>query len=71
MSDKGSRKVAGLAGVFAAAIYQSFIQFSEWTLGELLSLQVAEAAGDCKTFLTRTVDSIDPTKIAKLCEDVD
>lgn len=30
--DKGTKKIAGLGGVFSAAISQSFMQFADWIL---------------------------------------
>lgn len=43
--DKGTKQIAGLGGVFSQAMYQSFIQFGDWIIGELLSIIVAEKVG--------------------------
>jgi hypothetical protein len=39
--DGGTKKIAGLGGVFSQALYESFTQFSDWILQELLSVKVA------------------------------
>ena len=49
--DKGTKKIAGLCGVFSQALYQSFTQFADWVLDELLAIKVAELVPDCALFL--------------------
>ena len=49
--DKGTKKIAGLGGVFSQALYQSFTQFADWILDELLAIKVAELIPDCALFL--------------------
>jgi hypothetical protein len=45
--DGGTKKIAGLGGVFSQALYQSFTQFADWILDELLCIKVAELVPNC------------------------
>jgi hypothetical protein len=54
--EKGTKKIAGLGGVFSAAISQSFMQFADWIMDELLALKVAEAIPNCVKFIEGNVE---------------
>jgi hypothetical protein len=68
--DKGTKKIAGLGGVFSQALYESFTQFSDWIHGELLSILVAEKIPNCTQFLSIIIDDIAEGRAKQLCNNV-
>ena len=70
-SSKGTKKIAGLGGVFSQAAYQSFTQFADWIMPELLAIVVAEKVPDCLAFVEEVIDGIGEERAQLLCEGVD
>lgn len=62
--------MAGLAGIFAQALYQSFIQFGEWAMPELITILVAEKIGDCSEFVKSAVQGMSEAKVNRICQGV-
>jgi len=67
--DQGTKKIAGLGGVFSQALYQSFSQFADWILDELLAIKMAELLPDCAQFLQQAVE-LSAEKAEALCAGV-
>lgn len=70
-SSKGTKQIAGLGGVFSQSLYESFTQFADWILDELLALKVAEQIPNCTHFLIDTIEFISAEKASTLCSGID
>lgn len=70
-SSKGTKKIAGLGGVFSQAVYQSFSQFADWIMPQLLAIIVAEKVPDCQAFVKEIIEGLSDQRAQLLCEGID
>ena len=47
----GTRKVAGLGGLFSQGFYQVSYQFSEWFMQDILSFLTFQTIKNCSSYL--------------------
>ena len=55
MNKNGTRKIAGLGGLFSQGLYQSSYQFSEWFLRDIYGWMAYSAIHNCTKYFEDNV----------------
>lgn len=52
----GTRKIAGLGGLFSQSLYQASYQFSEWFLRDIFSFLTYKYVKNCTEYFQKNID---------------